>query len=85
MNPDLKNVFNSIIIIPVRFYQYAISPFFPKVCRHTPSCSEYMIEAVNIWGPIKGIWLGLKRLSRCHPWGSHGYDPVPKKNKNSVL
>ncbi|MFN3952573.1 MAG: membrane protein insertion efficiency factor YidD [Thermaurantimonas sp.] len=79
MGSLVNKVLGSVIIIPVRLYQYMISPFFPKVCRHTPSCSEYMIEAIKIWGPAKGGWLGLKRLSRCHPWGTHGYDPVPKK------
>ncbi|WP_037358571.1 membrane protein insertion efficiency factor YidD [Schleiferia thermophila] len=67
-----------LLILPVRGYQYLISPLFPKVCRHTPSCSEYMVEALKIWGPFKGLWLGLRRLMRCHPWGTWGYDPVPK-------
>ncbi|BDD12811.1 putative membrane protein insertion efficiency factor (plasmid) [Fulvitalea axinellae] len=61
----------------VRFYQYAISPMFPPACRYTPTCSTYMIEAVKKHGPAKGGWLGLKRISRCHPWGSSGHDPVP--------
>lgn len=82
MSSPLKSIFGLLIIIPVRLYQYVISPFFPKVCRHTPSCSEYMIEAVREWGPLKGGWLGIKRLSRCHPWGTHGYDPVPKSLKS---
>ncbi|MCX8147786.1 MAG: membrane protein insertion efficiency factor YidD [Thermaurantimonas sp.] len=74
----LKKLTGYFIILPVRSYQYFFSPFLPKVCRHTPSCSEYMIEAVQVWGPLKGTWLGLKRLSRCHPWGTYGYDPVPR-------
>ena len=63
----------------VRFYQGAISPFFPSACRFTPTCSNYMFEAVKVHGPFKGTWLGLKRIGSCHPWGRHGYDPVPPK------
>jgi putative membrane protein insertion efficiency factor len=61
----------------VRFYQYSISPLFPGGCRYTPTCSQYMVEAIGKYGPLKGTWLGLKRLSTCHPWGGHGHDPVP--------
>lgn len=63
----------------VYFYKYAISPLTPASCRYQPTCSNYMIEALKIHGPFKGFWMGIKRLSRCHPWGSHGYDPVPPK------
>ena len=68
-----------IAILPVRVYQWTISPLLGSNCRYTPTCSEYMITAINEWGPLKGLWLGLKRISRCQPWGSQGYDPVPKK------
>jgi len=52
-------------------------------CRHIPSCSEYAVEALKIHGPFKGIYLATKRILKCHPWGTYGYDPVPlKKNKN---
>ena len=61
----------------VRFYQGAVSPFLPNACRYTPTCSQYMIEAVTRHGALRGGWLGLKRISRCHPWGGHGHDPVP--------
>jgi uncharacterized protein len=64
----------------VYFYRYAISPLTPASCRHVPTCSQYMIEALKIHGPFKGLWLGLKRISHCHPWGTHGYDPVPPKS-----
>jgi putative membrane protein insertion efficiency factor len=67
----------SILIFLVRAYQAAISPFFPASCRYTPTCSQYTIEAIQKYGPLKGFWLGLKRISRCHPWGGHGHDPVP--------
>ncbi len=76
----LKFIFSKLIIGLVRFYQLAISPWLGSSCRYSPTCSHYMIEAVNEWGPLKGFWLGIKRIGRCHPWGSDGYDPVPKKN-----
>lgn len=60
----------------VRFYQLFISPLSPPSCRYQPTCSHYMIEAIRKHGPIKGTWMGIKRISRCHPWGGSGYDPV---------
>ncbi len=68
-----------IPILMVKFYQIFISPFFPGVCRFRPTCSQYMIEAIETHGIFKGIYLGIKRLVKCHPWGGSGYDPVPKK------
>ena len=68
-----------IFILPIRFYQAAISPLIGPNCRFNPTCSHYMIGAIQEWGVIKGVWLGLKRIFKCHPWGSHGFDPVPKK------
>ncbi|MBK8402754.1 MAG: membrane protein insertion efficiency factor YidD [Saprospiraceae bacterium] len=75
------NWFNWIIIIPIRLYQYLLSPLLGKNCRFQPSCSNYMIEAVKEWGVFYGVFLGLKRIRRCHPWGGHGNDAVPKRNK----
>lgn len=65
----------------VYFYKYAISPFTPASCRHVPTCSTYTIEAIKLHGPFIGLWLGIRRLSKCHPWGTHGYDPVPQKGE----
>ncbi len=65
------------LIVLVRFYQRCISPLTPPSCRFTPTCSQYALEALRKYGPLKGLWLTLKRLSRCHPWGGSGYDPVP--------
>jgi len=62
---------------PIKVYQYLISPYLPANCRYHPTCSAYALEALNVHGPIKGGWLTLKRLGRCHPWGGQGYDPVP--------
>jgi len=70
-----------LFILPIKFYQYAISPLLGPTCRFQPTCSHYMVGAIQEWGVIKGIWLGLKRISKCHPWGPHGHDPVPKKEK----
>lgn len=66
-----------ILILFVKFYQGAISPHFPASCRYTPTCSQYAIEALTKHGAAKGVWLTLKRIARCHPWGGSGYDPVP--------
>lgn len=72
-----------LMIGMIRFYQRCLSPLLPNVCRYRPTCSEYFIEALMMHGVIKGSWLGIKRILRCHPWGGSGYDPVPpKKQKN---
>ena len=65
------------LILPIRFYQKCISPLFPPVCRFTPTCSQYAVEALRKHGPIKGLYLSVKRILRCNPWGGSGYDPVP--------
>lgn len=66
-----------ILILLIRFYQGAISPHVPPVCRFTPTCSQYAVEAIAKHGALKGTWLALRRILRCHPWGGSGYDPVP--------
>jgi len=68
-----------ILMLPVYFYKYVISPMTPASCRHIPSCSEYAVEALKIHGPFKGIYLATRRILKCNPWGTHGYDPVPPK------
>ena len=76
-----RSVFRRLCALPfivlVRFYQLCISPFTPPSCRFTPTCSQYALEALRKYGPLKGGWLALRRLARCHPWGGSGYDPVP--------
>ena len=66
-----------LLILFVRIYRRFISPLTPPSCRFTPTCSQYAIEALQKYGPLKGSWLALRRLLRCHPWGGSGYDPVP--------
>ena len=61
----------------IRLYQATVSPYWRGYCRHAPSCSHYAHEAVSRYGALKGTWLALKRLGRCRPLGTHGYDPVP--------
>ena len=61
----------------VRVYQWTISPYMPGSCRFEPTCSEYAAQAITRHGAVKGGWLSLKRILRCHPWGGWGYDPVP--------
>ena len=65
------------LVVLVKFYQNCISPFTPPSCRNTPTCSDNALQALRKYGPFKGGWLALKRILRCHPWGGHGYDPVP--------
>jgi len=73
----MKKVIQFIVLLPVYFYRYSISPLIAPRCRYTPTCSEYTIEAVKKHGVIKGGWLAIRRISSCHPWGGSGYDPVP--------
>ena len=68
---------NFIFIIPIKLYQILLSPLLGQSCRYHPTCSQYAVEAIEKYGPIKGIWLGIKRIARCHTWGGSGHDPVP--------
>ena len=70
-------IFNFILILPIKLYQILISPFLGPSCRFNPTCSQYSIEAIQKYGPIKGSLLSIKRISKCHPWGKSGHDPVP--------
>lgn len=80
----MKNPLRYIVIIPVKIYQWMISPLLGPTCRYQPTCSHYMLQAIEEWGLIKGFYIGMKRIFRCHPWGSSGYDPVPKKNQETT-
>ncbi len=69
----------ALLLIPIKLYQWLISPLLGNNCRHIPSCSEYTSEAIQEHGAIRGIGLGVKRISKCHPWSEATFDPVPKK------
>jgi putative membrane protein insertion efficiency factor len=77
----MRKLFVALLSAPIRFYRAVISPLMPPACRFEPSCSVYALEALKVHGPVKGLWLTARRLSRCHPisWlgGSSGFDPVP--------
>ncbi len=73
----MKWLASKIFVVIIRIYQLSISPILGQNCRFTPTCSQYSIEAINKYGPLKGGWLSLKRIFSCHPWGKHGHDPVP--------
>ena len=72
-----------LLIFLVRVYQRTLSPLLGANCRYRPTCSAYMVDALREWGPLRGTWLGLRRIGRCHPWGGHGYDPVPERPDRS--
>lgn len=73
------SLLGKIAIKSVRLYQIILSPLLGQNCRFRPTCSAYMIEAIEKHGFLKGLGLGLKRIGRCHPWGGEGFDPVPAK------
>jgi putative membrane protein insertion efficiency factor len=79
----LRQIAGGILIAPIQFYRYFISPLLPPSCRFVPTCSQYAIEAIKVHGPLKGSTLTVRRLLRCHPvkWlgGGQGYDPVPPR------
>ena len=77
VNATLQKVLIFPFVALIRFYQVCISPYKPPTCRFTPTCSEYALQAFRKWGPFKGLYLTVRRLLRCHPWGGSGYDPVP--------
>lgn len=75
----------TILIGLIRFYQVAISPWTPAACRYDPTCSQYALEAIRGHGGLRGGWLALRRIGRCHPWGGRGYDPVPPPPDDSQI
>jgi uncharacterized protein len=76
----MQQLLKFILILPIRFYQLFVSPLLGPKCRYQPTCSHYMIGAIREWGAFMGLYLGVKRILRCHPWSEHPmHDPVPKK------
>jgi putative membrane protein insertion efficiency factor len=79
-NPLVRGIgylFTGIMIVLVKIYKFTISPLLPNACRYIPTCSEYSVEAFRVHGFFKGFYLTVKRVGSCHPWGGHGFDPVP--------
>jgi len=85
----MSAVLTRVATAMIRFYQRGLSVWTPASCRYTPSCSEYMLQAIEGHGIVRGGWLGARRLVRCHPWGGSGFDPVPEASDspeaNAVL
>jgi len=73
----MKRLLSYLLLLPIYFYRKCISPMTSPSCRFTPTCSQYAVEAIKKHGPFKGLYLAVKRILRCHPWGGSGYDPVP--------
>jgi uncharacterized protein len=74
---SLSKILALPFILLIRFYQLVISPWLGPRCRFTPTCSQYGLQAFRKYGIFKGFWLTARRIARCHPWGGHGYDPLP--------
>ena len=72
-----------LLLGAIRLYQLALSPWLGGRCRYEPTCSAYAAEAIELFGVRRGVWLAAKRIGRCHPWGGHGYDPVPRPDGRS--
>jgi putative membrane protein insertion efficiency factor len=77
----IKTLLATPIILIIKLYQIIISPLLGSNCRYQPTCSQYSVQALKEWGIFYGLFLSLKRIVRCHPWGDSGYDPVPPKTK----
>ena len=77
----LNRLPGSLLICVARGYQLFVSPILPQTCRFQPTCSVYAIEAIRHHGAARGGWLALKRIGKCHPWGSGGYDPIPERDR----
>jgi hypothetical protein len=73
----LLRILSLPVMALIRIYQLILSPYIGPKCRYSPTCSQYAMEALKKYGLFKGLWLAVKRVSRCHPWGGHGVDPVP--------
>jgi uncharacterized protein len=72
-----RSLWIALLIAPIRFYRFFLSPWIGRQCRFTPTCSAYAIEAIETHGALRGVWLAARRIGRCHPWSPGGLDPVP--------
>jgi putative membrane protein insertion efficiency factor len=80
----IRRILTLILLAPIYFYRCCISPLTPPSCRFVPSCSEYAVQALKMHGPFRGLWLAIRRILRCNPWGGQGYDPVPPLKKKEA-
>lgn len=80
----MKALLVRLLLMPLRFYKWALSPLLPPMCRFHPSCSVYAMGAIAVHGPFKGSWLSARRVVRCHPFNRGGFDPVPPRNGTSA-
>ena len=76
----MNKIFIFPFIVIIKFYQILISPLLGSNCRFQPTCSKYCMDSLKVWGLFKGLYLSMKRIIKCHPWGGKGYDPVPRKD-----
>ena len=81
----LSRLIRNLLRLSIRLYQLVISPIFPHSCRYLPTCSQYANDAIYQYGLLRGGWLAIKRLGRCHPWGGAGYDPVTSLKRSSQM
>jgi len=80
----LRQIAGAVLIAPIRFYRYCISPWLPPSCRFVPTCSQYAMDAIRAQGAMAGGWLAAKRICRCHPWGRCGHDPVRRAESRII-
>ena len=81
----LSRLIRNLLRLSIRLYQLVISPMFPHSCRYLPTCSQYANDAIYQYGLLRGGWLAIKRLGRCHPWGGAGYDPITSLKRSSQM
>ncbi|MBI77227.1 MAG: membrane protein insertion efficiency factor YidD [Rhodospirillaceae bacterium] len=81
----LSRLIRNLLRLSIRLYQLVISPIFPHSCRYLPTCSQYANDAIYQYGLLRGGWLAIKRLGRCHPWGGAGYDPITSLKRSSQM
>lgn len=77
LRATLRRACTALLIFPIRLYQWTLSPILGRQCKYHPTCSHYTVEALRTHGPLRGVWLGMKRIARCHPFAKGGFDPVP--------
>jgi uncharacterized protein len=82
--PVMRALLVQLLLMPLRFYKWAISPLLPPMCRFHPSCSVYAMGAIAVHGPFKGSWLAARRVTRCHPFNAGGFDPVPPRGSGTA-